>query len=70
LPKSEDWDRLSIYAVAAKRTGDIVAAINFARQKNLRVVIKGGGHSYQGTSNAADSLLIAAESALGGANRL
>jgi FAD/FMN-containing dehydrogenase len=48
----------SIYAVAAKRTGDIVAAINFARQKNLRVVIKGGGHSYQGTSNAADSLLI------------
>ena len=25
---------------------------------NLRLVVKGGGHSYQGTSNAADSLLV------------
>src|SRR6185437_13105616 len=25
---------------------------------NLRLVVKGGGHSYQGTSNSADSLLI------------
>jgi hypothetical protein len=48
----------SAYAVAAKTPSDVVAAINFARQKNLRVVIKGGGHSYQGTSNAPDSLLI------------
>jgi FAD binding domain/Berberine and berberine like len=48
----------SVYAVAAKRTSDIVAAINFARQRNLRLVVKGGGHSYQGTSNAADSLLV------------
>ena len=48
----------SVYAVAAKRTEDVVAAINFARQHNLRLVVKGGGHSYQGTSNAADSLLI------------
>jgi hypothetical protein len=36
----------------------VVAAVNFARENNLRVVVKGGGHSYQGTSNAADSLLI------------
>jgi FAD/FMN-containing dehydrogenase len=35
-----------------------VAAVNFARENNLRLVVKGGGHSYQGTSNAADSLLI------------
>jgi FAD binding domain/Berberine and berberine like len=48
----------SVYAVAAERTGDIVAAVNFARQRNLRLAVKGGGHSYQGTSNAADSLLI------------
>ena len=27
-------------------------------RNNLRLVVKGGGHSYQGTSNAADSLLI------------
>jgi FAD/FMN-containing dehydrogenase len=48
----------SVYAVAAKTTRDVVAAVNFARENNLRLVVKGGGHSYQGTSNAADSLLI------------
>jgi FAD/FMN-containing dehydrogenase len=48
----------SVYAVAAKTTQDVVAAVNFARANNLRLVIKGGGHSYQGSSNAPDSLLI------------
>jgi FAD/FMN-containing dehydrogenase len=48
----------SAYAVKARTTGDVVAAVNFARDHNLRLVIKGGGHSYQGTSNAPDSLLI------------
>jgi hypothetical protein len=48
----------SIYAVAARNTNDVVLAVNFARQNNLRLVVKGGGHSYQGTSNASDSLLI------------
>ena len=48
----------SAYAVAARTTADVVAAVNFARENNLRLVVKGGGHSYQGTSNAADSLLI------------
>jgi len=50
--------RPSVYAVEAKSTTDVVAAVNFARTHNLRLVVKGGGHSYQGTSNAADSLLI------------
>ena len=48
----------SAYAVKARTTGDVVAAVNFARDNNLRLVIKGGGHSYQGTSSAPDSLLI------------
>lgn len=48
----------SVYAVAARKPADVVAAVNFARANNLRLVVKGGGHSYQGTSNAADSLLI------------
>jgi FAD/FMN-containing dehydrogenase len=48
----------SVYAVAAQNAEHIVAAVNFARANRLRLVIKGGGHSYQGTSNAADSLLI------------
>jgi FAD/FMN-containing dehydrogenase len=48
----------SAYAVAARRVEDLVAAVVFARQNNLRLVVKGGGHSYLGTSNAPDSLLI------------
>ncbi|MFP5405601.1 MAG: FAD-dependent oxidoreductase, partial [Gammaproteobacteria bacterium] len=48
----------SVYAVAARGTGHVVAAVDFARSNNLRLVVKGGGHSYQGTSNAADSLLV------------
>lgn len=48
----------SAYAVVASSTADVVAAVNFARTHNLRLVVKGGGHSYQGTSNAPDSLLV------------
>jgi FAD/FMN-containing dehydrogenase len=48
----------SVYAVAARNAQDISACVNFARGNNLRLVVKGGGHSYQGTSNAPDSLLI------------
>jgi len=50
--------RPSVYAVAAETTPDVVAAVNFARENNLRLVVKGGGHSYLGRSNAPDSLLI------------
>jgi len=48
----------SVYAVAARNAADVVAAVNFARERRVRLVVKGGGHSYQGTSNAADSLLV------------
>ncbi len=53
------WNsRPSAYAVKVRTTGDVVAAVNFARENKLRLVVKGGGHSYQGTSDCADSLLI------------
>ena len=48
----------SVYAVKGRSSSDVAAAINFARDRRLRVVVKGGGHSYQGTSSAADSLLV------------
>jgi FAD/FMN-containing dehydrogenase len=48
----------SAYAVRARDAADVAAAVNFARDHNLRLVVKGGGHSYLGTSNAPDSLLI------------
>jgi FAD/FMN-containing dehydrogenase len=48
----------SVYAVAARSSADVVEAVKFARTNNLRLVVKGGGHSYLGGSNAPDSLLI------------
>ena len=48
----------SAYAVAAENAADVAAAVDFARDNNLRLVVKGGGHSYLGRSNAPDSLLI------------
>jgi FAD/FMN-containing dehydrogenase len=48
----------SVYAVAARNENHIAAAVNFARENDLRLVVKGGGHSYLGTSNSADSLLV------------
>ena len=48
----------SAYAVKARSSSDVAAAVNFARDNRLRLVVKGAGHSYQGTSNAPDSLSI------------
>ena len=44
--------------MVAHSAADVAAAVNFARDNKLRLVVKGGGHSYQGTSNAPDSLLV------------
>jgi FAD/FMN-containing dehydrogenase len=49
---------VSAYALKARHSADVAAGVKFAREHRLRLVVKGGGHSYQGTSNAADSLLI------------
>lgn len=48
----------SAYAVRAGNALDVAAAVRFARRHRLRLVVKGGGHSYLGTSNAPDSLLV------------
>ena len=48
----------SAYVVAARSAADVSAAVRFARTHNLRLVVKGGGHSYLGGSNAPDSLLV------------
>ena len=48
----------SAYAVAARNAADVAAAVDFARTHRLRLAVKGGGHTYQGTSNAPDSLLV------------
>lgn len=48
----------SVRAVAAESAADVAAAIDIARKHRLRLVVKGGGHSYFGNSNAANSLLV------------
>jgi FAD/FMN-containing dehydrogenase len=48
----------SAYAVKARSAADVAAAVRFAAENRLRLVVKGGGHSYLGTSNAPDSLLV------------
>ncbi|MGH6706839.1 MAG: FAD-dependent oxidoreductase [Sphingomicrobium sp.] len=48
----------SSMAVAAESSGDVAAAIDFARKERIRLIVKGGGHSYFGNSNAAGSLLL------------
>ena len=59
LGYTDAWtSRPSVYAVEAASATDVAAAVNFAREHRLRLVVKGGGHSYLGTSNAPDSLLV------------
>src|SRR5215813_11761897 len=56
---TDAWtSQASAYAVLAQSGADVAAAVNFAREHRVRLVVKGGGHSYAGGSNARDSLLI------------
>jgi FAD/FMN-containing dehydrogenase len=50
--------RHSTRAVAAETAADIAAAVEFARDKGMGLVIKGTGHDYLGRSSAPGSLLI------------
>ncbi|SEM53126.1 FAD/FMN-containing dehydrogenase [Luteibacter sp. UNCMF331Sha3.1] len=53
------WDsRPSAWALTAENAQDIAAAVEFAGRHRVRLVVKGGGHSYQGTSCGADTLLV------------
>ena len=45
-------------AVAAESAADIAAALDFARERGVGLVIKGTGHDYLGRSSAPGSLLI------------
>lgn len=48
----------SAMGVAAETASDVAAAVEVTRKHKLRLVVKGGGHSYFGNSNAAGSLLV------------
>jgi FAD binding domain len=56
---TDAWtSQASAYAVLARSSADVAAAVNFARRHRVRLVVKGGGHGYVGGSNAPDSLLV------------
>ncbi|KAJ4195443.1 hypothetical protein NW767_009765 [Fusarium falciforme] len=46
------------YAVDVRTTSDIVNTINFARNNNIRLVIRNTGHDYNGRSTGAGALSI------------
>ena len=48
----------SAYAIEAANADDVVAAVDFARAFDLRIVVKGTGHDYLGRSTAKDALLV------------
>jgi FAD/FMN-containing dehydrogenase len=63
LTQSSGWvdawtSKPSAYAVVPTTAAEVAAAVDFARHHRLRLVVKGAGHSYHGTSNAPDSLLV------------
>ncbi|KAI1857161.1 hypothetical protein JX265_011362 [Neoarthrinium moseri] len=46
------------YTVNATGSDDVIAAVNFAQERNLRFVIRGTGHDYLGRSTGAGALSI------------
>ncbi|QQO22087.1 FAD-binding oxidoreductase [Bradyrhizobium diazoefficiens] len=63
LTQSSGWfeawrSEPSTYMVAAESAADVATAVRFAKAHNLRLVVKGRGHSYFGASCAPDSLLL------------
>jgi FAD/FMN-containing dehydrogenase len=55
----DGWTSAESAMVGIPRSArDVSELVRFANRHNLRLVIKGGGHSYYGQSNAPDSLLV------------
>jgi len=53
------WDAApSEYAVAAETPQDIALGVRFARDHDLKLVVKGTGHDYLGRSSAPRSMLL------------
>lgn len=48
----------SPYAVAAESAEDVAAAVTFAREEGVKLVVKGAAHDYLGRNSAPDSLLV------------
>jgi FAD/FMN-containing dehydrogenase len=52
------FDRRPAVVVRALGAADVSAAIQFARQNDLEIAVRGGGHSTAGLSSVDDGLMI------------
>jgi hypothetical protein len=53
------WENTpSNYVAEVMNAQDIAKVVKFAKQHNIKIVIKGTGHDYLGRNNAPDSILI------------
>ncbi|MEX1909487.1 FAD-dependent oxidoreductase [Janibacter sp. Y6] len=53
------WDGVSPAAVVRVRsTADVSEAVDFARSRGVRAVVRGGGHSYVGASTRTDAMVL------------
>ena len=52
------FDRTPSFIARCEGVADIVASINFARQRGVKLSVKGGGHSYAANSVADGGLLL------------
>jgi FAD/FMN-containing dehydrogenase len=51
-------DKYPSYVVRATGAADVVAAVDFARDHDLPLAVKGGGHNFAGTAVCDDGLVI------------
>ncbi|MFD0976010.1 FAD-binding oxidoreductase [Salinimicrobium gaetbulicola] len=52
------FDKKPAVIAQCKSTRDVVSAVNFARENELLVAVKGGGHNSAGTGSCDDGLMI------------